>query len=42
VFVCTVEFFCNVNERHFHHYSPDGGAAPENGLVPNIIGADTD
>ena len=42
VFVCTVEFYCNVNERHFRLYSPDGGAAPANGRVPNTTGADTD
>ena len=43
MYLCTVEFYCNVNDRLFRLYSPDGGAAPVNGRATNYtIGADTD
>jgi len=35
--------YCNVNDRLFRLYSPDGGAAPVNGgATYYTIGADTD
>jgi len=42
IYLCTVELYCNVNDRQFRLYSPDGGAAPANGRAPNTICADTD
>ena len=42
IYLCTVEYQCNVNERQLRLYSPDGGAAPANGRALNTIGANTD
>jgi len=35
MYLCAVEFYCNVNERQLRLYSPDGGASQANGRAPN-------